>query len=161
MAAQFIIDTFSFFMSFVVAAIAIGIIGVVAWAGNYSFNIQNWRWRSLFAVGVVVLIGCQFGFAAANADQHNGQVEAQRFYVAATRDLKSEHFRIAWLVDNDKTVGLLVGRSNCLLPALPVAHVPSRNNPVAKWRPVISTSKQQFGLESGDLRQMAAACIVR
>lgn len=158
LAASFTVTWFSFLMSFPAAVIVVGMVGIFSYAGNGNLNLKNWPVRPFVLLGVLVLIGVQVGFAAAEANQHNISVADQRFHATATHDLKSEHFNVGYLDDQGKVAVLLVGQSNCQLPPLLVSRTTSRHDSSIKWRPVLSATNQEVGLEATDLQSLAKAC---
>jgi len=149
LAGTFMFSWFSVFMSFVAAAV-VAVVLVLIFQVRYI--------GAVVIVSGLALVGCQIGFAAIEAHHHNSLVASQRFIREVTHDLRSEHFRISYIDDYYKTVVLLVGRSNCQLPPLSVSRAASRHDSTIKWRPVLSTTKGQVGLEATDLQSMAKAC---
>lgn len=156
LAASFTITWASFLTSLFIALFVVGVVGTFSFAGDGRLNLKNWPVRPFVFLGILVLIGSEVGLAAAAANNRNRRVADQRVHAAITRDLKSEHFRFVFV--SDETVVLLIGGSDCQLPPLSVNRTASRHDSTIKWRPVLSTTKRQVGLEATDLQSMAKAC---
>ena len=156
LASTFMFSWFSVLLPFAVTTVVVIVAGVMI--GSIRGRLGKWQIRVLMIVFVLTLTGCEVGFAAAEANQHNSLVASQRFVREVTSDLRSEHFRISSIDDYLQTVVLLVGRFNCELPPLTVSHTASRHDSTVKWRPTLPAAKRQFGLESVDLQSMAKAC---